>query len=106
MLRPSGCTWPMHHNRRISESDVRNRIALGDGGSCANRVLHIAWRCSTPVGCCSSTIQPPWTCCGVGHWGLLAVDPAAQGLGVASALVVAAEERLARAGCYAVQIEY
>lgn len=36
----------------------------------------------------------------------MVVDPAAQGSGVASALAVAAEQRLARAGCVAVQIEY
>ena len=43
---------------------------------------------------------------GCGHWGMLVVDLANQGTGVASALVVAAEQRLARAGCCAVQIEY
>ncbi|OLQ06587.1 Dynein regulatory complex protein 1 [Symbiodinium microadriaticum] len=92
--------------RRISEHDVRSRVAMGDGGGCANRVLHLAFRDSQLVGCCSSTIQPPFTCCGCGHWGLMVVDPAAQGSGVASALAVAAEQRLARAGCVAVQIEY
>ncbi len=42
----------------------------------------------------------------VGHWGLLAVDPTAQGTGVASALVEAAEDRLRAGGCQYVQIEY
>merc|ERR1719330_309848 len=43
---------------------------------------------------------------GDGHWGALAVDPVAQGKGVGSALVAAAEKRLLDAGCRTVQIEY
>merc|ERR1712176_1069535 len=38
--------------------------------------------------------------------GALAVDPIAQGRGVGSALVAAAEKRLLDAGCQTVQIEY
>ena len=49
--------------------------------------------------------QPPWCEEGCGHWGLVAVAPEAQGGGVASALVRAAELRLAGA-CGEVQIEY
>ncbi|CAJ1342388.1 unnamed protein product [Effrenium voratum] len=92
--------------RRVSESNIQSRVKMGDGGSCANRVLHLAFKDCEVVGCCSSTIQAPFTCCGCGHWGLLVVDPAAQGCGVASALCRAAEQRLATAGCVAVQIEY
>eukprot|EP00929_Paragymnodinium_shiwhaense_P001400 TRINITY_DN101631_c0_g1_i1.p1 TRINITY_DN101631_c0_g1~~TRINITY_DN101631_c0_g1_i1.p1 ORF type:complete len:231 (+),score=52.30 TRINITY_DN101631_c0_g1_i1:52-744(+) len=89
---------------RVDEYEMQERIAASDSGR--NRVLHLAFRGDVLVGCCSSTLQPPWTCWGVGHWGLLAVDPAAQGGGVASALVAAAEDRLRQAGCGAVQIEY
>ena len=48
---------------------------------------------------------PPSTQEGCGHWGLLAVEPSALGTGVASALVAAAEARLAGA-CDQIQIEY
>mmetsp|Transcript_108820 Transcript_108820/g.336123 ORF Transcript_108820/g.336123 Transcript_108820/m.336123 type:complete len:191 (+) Transcript_108820:35-607(+) len=95
-----------HGCRRISDLEVRRRVSMGDSGCCANRVLHLARRGDALVGCCSSTIQPPFTCFCCGHWGLLSVDPSAQGTGVASALVAAAEQRLARAGCLAVQVEY
>eukprot|EP00966_Prymnesium_polylepis_P148247 3424522-Prymnesium_polylepis.1 len=78
---------------------------MGDPGPRANRVLHLAFRGERLVGCCSSTFQPPWTPEGCGHWGLVVVRLEAQGTGVASALVHAAEARLA--GCCArVQIEY
>eukprot|EP00933_Yihiella_yeosuensis_P046104 TRINITY_DN41578_c0_g1_i1.p1 TRINITY_DN41578_c0_g1~~TRINITY_DN41578_c0_g1_i1.p1 ORF type:complete len:149 (-),score=19.70 TRINITY_DN41578_c0_g1_i1:30-476(-) len=53
----------------------------------------------------SSTFQPPWTESGCGHWGLLVVDTANQGQGIATALVSAAESRLASA-CHEIQIEY
>lgn len=92
--------------RRLSDLDVRSRVAMGDSGTCANRVLHLAFSGNELVGCCSSTIQPPFTCCGCGHWGLMAVAPSAQGKGVASALAAAAEQRLAQAGCVLIQIEY
>mmetsp|Transcript_64101 Transcript_64101/g.181990 ORF Transcript_64101/g.181990 Transcript_64101/m.181990 type:complete len:215 (-) Transcript_64101:249-893(-) len=91
-------------HRRTTEAEVHRRIALSNKGT--NRVLHLAYRGDTLVGCCSSTIQPPWTCYGCGHWGLMVVDRAAQGSGVASALVEAAEQRLAQAGCSRIQIEY
>lgn len=104
--RISNMTTSAHGHMRFSEGEVRNRLAMGDAGSDANRVLHIAFRAADVVGCCSSTIQPPWTSSGCGHWGALAVDPVAQGTGVASALVAAAEQRLAEAGCERVQIEY
>eukprot|EP00746_Dinoflagellata_sp_MGD_P152597 gnl/MRDRNA2_/MRDRNA2_83774_c1_seq2.p1 gnl/MRDRNA2_/MRDRNA2_83774_c1~~gnl/MRDRNA2_/MRDRNA2_83774_c1_seq2.p1 ORF type:complete len:203 (+),score=9.26 gnl/MRDRNA2_/MRDRNA2_83774_c1_seq2:16-624(+) len=91
--------------RRISDYEVRNRMAAGDSLR-LNRVLHLAWRDNALVGCCSSTIQPPFTCCGVGHWGFLSVEPSAQGTGVATALISAAEQRLAQHGCIAIQIEY
>ena len=90
---------------RLSMPDVVNRLQMGDDGARANRVLHLAWRGERLVGACSSTYQPPWTEEGCGHWGLVAVDVDAQGTGVASALVRAAEERLAGA-CEQIQIEY
>lgn len=91
---------------RLSESEVRSRLAKGDAGAHANRVLHVAIREGRVVGCCSSTLQPPWTSSGCGHWGLLSVEVASQGSGVASALVDAAEDRLRAAQCRAIQIEY
>jgi len=88
---------------RVSKHEVRQRLHMGDGQP--NRV-HLAVRGGTLVGCCSSTLQTPWCPSGCGHWGLLAVDPAAQGQGVASALVAAAEALLYGAGLREVQIEY
>ena len=86
---------------RISQADVARRLRAG-----SNRVLHLATRGGQLVGCCSSTLHTPWTGPGCGHWGLLVVDVEAQGTGVASALVRAAESRLADAGQGSVQIEY
>ena len=86
---------------RISTGGMRHRIRTG-----RNRVLHIARHDGQIVGCCSSTLHVPWAGPGCGHWGLLAVLPEAQGLGVASALVAHAERRLAHAGMSRVQIEY
>lgn len=91
---------------RVSEGEVASRLAMGDAGSGANRVLHVATRDGVLVGCCSSTKQTPWCPYGCGHWGLLVVDVTAQGSGVASALVAAAEERLRSAGLTQVQMEY
>jgi GNAT superfamily N-acetyltransferase len=90
---------------RTSVPDVLSRLSMGDDGARANRVLHLAWRREQLVGICSSTYQPPWCEEGCGHWGLVVVDVSAQGTGVASALVRAAEERLAGA-CEQIQIEY
>merc|ERR1712070_579023 len=75
----------------------------GDPDSRSSRVMHIAFVNGVAVGWCSSTLFG-WG--GDGHWGALAVDPAAQGQGIASALVMAAEKRLLEAGCESVQIEY
>ncbi|CAJ1375109.1 unnamed protein product [Effrenium voratum] len=91
--------------RRLSESEARSRLAMGDDED-ANRVLHLAFRNDELLGCCSSTLQPPWTPRGCGHWGLLSVHPDAQGTGVASALIAAAERRLFLSGCRSIQIEY
>lgn len=91
---------------RLSEHEVEGRLEMGDAGRAANRVLHIASRGGQVVGVCSSTLQAPWTPMGCGHWGLLVVDVDAQGSGVASALVRAAEQRLRAAGRSRVQIEY
>ena len=54
---------------------------------------------SSPLSCLAGTPD------GCGHWGLLVVANEAQGTGVATALVTAAERRLAGA-CTHVQIEY
>merc|ERR1712187_868884 len=87
-----------------SEREVRSRLSYGDVGSeSANRVMHVAFLNGVAVGWCSSS-----TCSwgGDGHWGALSVDPIAQGKGVGSALVAAAEKRLLDAGCQSVQMEY
>lgn len=90
---------------RVDEEEVEERLQMGDAGARANRVLHIALRKGEVVGCMSSTFSVGWCEDGCGHWGLLVVDVAAQGTGVASALVFAAEQRLAGA-CHEIQIEY
>jgi GNAT superfamily N-acetyltransferase len=92
--------------RRLSPREVVQRLAMGDDGEDANRVLHLGWRDGTLVGCCSSTMRVGWAPHGCGHWGLLSVAEEAQGTGVASALVAAAEERLRAAGLGFVQMEY
>jgi len=86
------------------QGEVRSRLSYGDAGSeRANRVMHVAFLNGVVVGWCSSSTSS-WG--GDGHWGALAVDPQAQGRGVASALVHAAEKRLLDAGCQSIQIEY
>ena len=62
-------------------------------------MLHVATSADgRVVGCCSSTLFAPWCEPGCGHWGLLAVGVSHQGGGVATALVNAAERRLATEG--------
>ena len=90
---------------RLSGAEVRGRLAMGDDPH-PNRVLHVASRGGTIVGCCSSTLQVPWCDDGCGHWGLLTVAEEARGEGVGTALVAAAEARLRAAGLDAVQMEY
>jgi GNAT superfamily N-acetyltransferase len=97
----AACVNAAYGYRRVSASDMHHRLTTS-----RNRVLHVAVRGGTPVGCCSSTLHVPWCGPGVGHWGLLAVSPEAQGTGVASALVASAERRLQLAGISTVQIEY
>lgn len=83
---------------RVSEREVRHRLNAGRPRRFRNRVLHVATRAGRPVGVMSSTLFVPWAGPGVGHWGLLAVDPSCQGSGVASALVRAAEQRIISEG--------
>ena len=64
LLPPSATEY-----ERVSYGDVVSRLQMGDAGPRANRVLHLAFRGETLVGCCSSTYQPPWTPEGCGHWG-------------------------------------
>lgn len=90
---------------KFSPGEVRSRLAMGDAEPSANRVLHVAFHNGKVLGCCSSTISVPWGAGGA-HWGALAVHPAAQGRGVGSALIAAAEGRLLERGCRRVQIEY
>jgi len=92
--------------QRVDIHDILERLAMGDPGSHrANRVLHVAFLGDAPVGCMSSTFKVPWAEEGCGHWGLLVVDVEHQGKGIASALVKAAEERLAGC-CVEIQMEY
>ena len=90
---------------RVDPPEVFSRLTL-EGQAWPNRVLHLAYRGDTLVGCCSSTVQPGWTRKGTGQWGLLTVAAASLRTGVASALVAAAEARLVAAGCNAIAIEY
>ena len=83
---------------RVDPDEVRGRLASGDRAG-ANRVLHLGFCAGELVGCISSTLQADWTKEGCGHWGLLVVAVAAQGGGVATALVRAAEARLVASGC-------
>jgi len=91
--------------RMLEMQPVSVRLQMGDSGVRNNRVLHVAFRAGEVVGCISSSFRTTWTEPGVGHWGLLVVDLAAQGTGVASALVQAAERRIAEE-CHAIHIEY
>jgi len=91
--------------KRMDDYDAQERLSMGDAGIRANRVLHLAFIDNELVGCASSTFSPGWTPEGCGHWGLLAVDPAHQRKGVATALILAAERRLATT-MDMIQIEY
>lgn len=92
-------------HKRVDRYDAVDRLEMGDAGPQANRVLHLAFKGDELVGCASSTFSPGWTPEGCGHWGLLAVDPSHQNSGVATALVIAAERRLATISG-AIQIEF
>jgi predicted N-acetyltransferase YhbS len=92
-------------NTSCSEEEIRVRLEKGDAQD-ANRVLHLALNADGAiVGCVSSSLTTLWTPTGCGHWGFLAVARSAQGCGVASTLVRAAEKRLSTAGLQQVQIE-
>lgn len=97
-----GWGWNLSPNFLISSQPG---LEMGDAGPQANRVLHLAFKGDELVGCASSTFSPGWTPEGCGHWGLLAVDPSHQNSGVATALVIAAERRLATTSA-GIQIEY
>ena len=87
---------------RTTAWEISSRLRGGDrprGG----RILHVAERDGRFVGCASST--PEWDA-SCGQWGFLAVAVTDQRTGVATALVCAAEARLAGHGCRQVQIEY
>ena len=91
---------------RCSADDITARLQAGESSE-PNRVLHLAVNyAGAIVGCASSSLCTAWTpkCCG--HWGFLAVMCSEQKGGIAGAIVAAAEERLAAAGCQHVQIEY
>eukprot|EP00658_Telonema_sp_P-2_P060892 TRINITY_DN4967_c0_g1_i5.p2 TRINITY_DN4967_c0_g1~~TRINITY_DN4967_c0_g1_i5.p2 ORF type:complete len:171 (+),score=28.59 TRINITY_DN4967_c0_g1_i5:149-661(+) len=90
---------------RVDAPEVRQRLAMGDDGPFANRVLLLGFVHDELIGCISSTYQPPWTPDGCGHWGLLVVDLAHQNKRYATALVQAAERRVAGA-CNKVQMEF
>mmetsp|Transcript_40537 Transcript_40537/g.63424 ORF Transcript_40537/g.63424 Transcript_40537/m.63424 type:complete len:270 (+) Transcript_40537:63-872(+) len=92
-------------SKRMDAYDAMDRLEMGDDGLRANRVLHLAYKDGVLVGCASSTFSPGWTPDGCGHWGLLAVDPAHQNCGAATALVLAAERRLATVS-ELIQIEF
>uniref|UniRef100_A0A7S1RA62 N-acetyltransferase domain-containing protein n=1 Tax=Alexandrium catenella TaxID=2925 RepID=A0A7S1RA62_ALECA len=91
--------------RMLQQQPVSVRLQMGDGGTRANRVLHVAFRGAEVVGCISSSFATLWTEPGVGHWGLLVVDLSCQSTGVGSALVAAAERRLAEE-CDQIHIEH
>ena len=61
-------------SKHLGPQEVMRRLAMGDDGIQANRVLHLAWlrgqprSPSTLVGCMSSTYQPPWTERGCGDF--------------------------------------
>lgn len=92
-------------HKNVDHEDAQERLEMGDDGVRANRVLHLAYKNGELCGCASSTFSPGWTPEGCGHWGLLAVDPAHQKCGIATAMVLAAERRLATVS-EAVKIEY
>jgi len=81
--------------RMLERQPISVRLQMGDYGTRANRVLHVAFSSNDVVGCISSSFATLWTEPGVGHWGLLVVDVDRQGEGIGSALVRAAERRLA-----------
>mmetsp|Transcript_81048 Transcript_81048/g.224226 ORF Transcript_81048/g.224226 Transcript_81048/m.224226 type:complete len:368 (-) Transcript_81048:20-1123(-) len=91
--------------RMLRQQPIQQRLAMGDLGTRANRVLHVAFLGGEVVGCVSTSFATLWTESGVGHWGLLCVEPSVQGTGVATVLLNAAERRLAEE-CDHIHIEY
>eukprot|EP00419_Tripos_fusus_P031031 CAMPEP_0172779438 /NCGR_PEP_ID=MMETSP1074-20121228/202423_1 /TAXON_ID=2916 /ORGANISM="Ceratium fusus, Strain PA161109" /LENGTH=188 /DNA_ID=CAMNT_0013616401 /DNA_START=156 /DNA_END=719 /DNA_ORIENTATION=+ len=63
-------------HQRLTQPEVMQRLAMGNAGSEANRVLHMAFCGEVLVGCMSSTLQPPWTPRDCGHWQRLAMGDA------------------------------
>lgn len=80
---------------RTHEADVRSRMAEPDA-----RFVVIDGRDGRLAGSVWMEINH-----GRGHFGLLSVDPAEQGKGIAQALIDAVEERCRSAGCTHVDIE-
>jgi len=76
---------------RTSEDEVRRYMARG--------AFLIAEEAGRPAGCVYTEQRGDR-----GYFGLLAVDPAQHGKGLGRTLVEAAEERLRRAGCIAMDI--
>lgn len=91
---------------RVTLREIQHRLASSDVDEGSKNVFHLAFHQDKLVGCVSSSYQPQWTEKGCGLWGLLAVDRAFQGFGVASELVRVAETCLFEGGCSEVQIEY
>jgi predicted N-acetyltransferase YhbS len=76
---------------RTNEDEVRRHMEKG--------TFLIAEEDGVPIGCVYTELRG-----GRGYFGLLAVDPGRHGQGVGRTLVEAAEARLRRAGCEAVDI--
>lgn len=95
----------------VNREDIQSLVQMGDyearkeRGMRANRVLHLAFKDDILVGFCTSTLQSPLLQSRVGRLGLLVVHPDYHSAGVGTALIKAAEDRLADA-CAEIEIDY